>query len=337
LIVVYYSSLWKPLMRLASALGIRKKQPEMNWLAHEDVKNLLNLADYEPIHLEQRILLPVYIPLVSYVLNKFLAPLPIVRNFALVNLLVARPGAPSAGGSPAVSVIVPARNEAGNLAELAERVPLMGPNDELIFVEGHSSDHTWDVIQQIYDQRGSRRMQIAQQDGKGKGDAVRKGFAMAKGDVLMILDADLSVDPEELPKFYDAIRTGKGEFVNGSRLVYPMEAKAMRFLNMLANKFFAVAFSFVLGQRFKDTLCGTKVVSRSQYEKIAQHRSFFGDFDPFGDFDLLFGAARLSLKIVEVPVPYKERTYGTTNISRFRHGALLFRMLWFALFKFKFI
>jgi glycosyltransferase involved in cell wall biosynthesis len=235
-------------------------------------------------------------------------------------------------------VVVPARNEAGNIESLIERVPRMGPDDELIFVEGHSTDGTWETIRKAAEQHGkSRRILIAQQDGRGKGDAVRKGFSLATREIFMILDADLTVPPEDLPRFYRAITGGVGEFINGSRLVYPMEDRAMRFLNMLGNRFFAYAFSFVLGQRFKDTLCGTKVLSKANYESIQRHRSFFGTFDPFGDFDLIFGAARLGLKIVEVPIRYRERRYGETNISRWTHGALLLRMVLFAARKIKFV
>ena len=160
---------------------------------------------------------------------------------------------------------------------------------------------------------------------------------MASGDILMILDADLTVRPEDLPKFYRAIVSGQGEFINGSRLVYPMKEQSMRFANIIGNKFFAFAFSYVLGQRFKDTLCGTKVIRKKDYEVLVERRSFFGDFDPFGDFDLLFGAARLCLKIIELPVAYGERTYGTTNISRWRHGTLLLGMLLFAARRLKFV
>lgn len=245
---------------------------------------------------------------------------------------------PGVDSEPNVSVVVAARNEEGNIDDIINRLPEMGPDDELILIEGNSTDNTWGKIKEVYEKNKNRiNLQIAQQDGRGKGDAVRKGFAMAKRDILMILDADLTVPPEELSRFYNAIISGKGEFINGSRLVYPMEDKAMRFFNIIGNKFFAMAFSFVLGQRFKDTLCGTKVLTRQNYQKLAKNRKYFGDFDPFGDFDLIFGSARMCLKIVEVPISYRQRFYGNTNVSRWRHGVILLKMLFFAARKIKFI
>jgi hypothetical protein len=340
IILVYYSTLWKPLLRLASALALRRKTPEENWIANEDVWNLLLLADYELIRHETKLLLPIHVPLVSYLANRFLAPLPGFSLFNLLNIAVARPLQSRSPDElkPSVSVIIPARNESGNIENAILRTPIMGPDDELIFVEGHSTDDTWQTLCDLKEKhQHTRNIRIVRQGGKGKGDAVRQGFAMAKNEILMILDADLTVAPEELPRFYAAITSRKGEFINGSRLVYPMESEAMRFFNVMGNKFFAIMFSFVLGQRFKDTLCGTKVLTRDNYERLAAHRQFFGEFDPFGDFDLIFGAARMALRIVELPVHYRERTYGETNIQRWRHGLILLRMLGFAASRIKFL
>lgn len=340
LLITYYSSLWNPLVKLATTLGLRTKTPEQNWIAPTDIDNLLLLADFEPIRRDQRVLIPVYIPLFSYIINRYFAPLPFFRLFAMVNVLVARPifSESNQTHTASVSVIVPARNEVGNIENVITRLSKIGVDDELIFVEGHSTDNTWGKIQEMAEKyAGKMTIKIAQQGGTGKGDAVRKGFALASKEIVMILDADLTVPPEELPKFYQALISGKGEFINGSRLVYPMKKEAMRFWNIVGNKFFATAFSFVLGQRLKDTLCGTKVLTRSNYLKIAAQRLYFGDFDPFGDFDLIFGATRLGLKIVEIPITYKERTYGETNIQRWRHGVMLFRMLLFAARRIKFI
>lgn len=341
LIITYYSSAWRPFVRAATALKLRVKDPEQNWISHEDIDNFLYLSGYELVKREHKVLLPIYIPFFSDFVNNYLAALPFFRIFTMVNIVIARPLITEYNDKslcPSVSVVIPARNEAGNIENAMQRLPKMGPDDEVIFVEGNSTDDTWSKIVEVKQKYGNtRNIKIAKQEGRGKGDAVRKGFSLATKDILMILDADLTVPPEDLPKFYNAIIADKGEFINGSRLVYPMEKEAMRFFNILGNKFFAIVFSFVLGQKLKDTLCGTKVLSHRYYKKIAQHRSFFGDFDPFGDFDLIFGASRLGLKIVEIPVGYKERTYGTTNIQRWKHGFILLRMVIFAARKIKFI
>ncbi len=338
IVLTYFSRLWKPIFSLASRLGLAETGGGQNWLSPNDIRNLLGLAGFELVAESQRVLLPVYIPLVSTVLNRWLAPLPGFRLFALANVAVARPKMARTEGTLSVSIIVPARNERDNIEPLLHRLPPMGPDDEVLFVEGHSTDGTWLAIQQVAaNAEGHRNVRAFQQTGRGKGDAVRLGFSEARGDILMILDADLSVPPEVLPKFYRAITTDVGEFINGSRLVYPMEKRAMRFANTVGNKFFAAAFSFLLGQPVKDTLCGTKVLRRSHYEAVARDRAYFGDFDPFGDFDLLFGAARQGLRIVELPVRYAERTYGTTNIRRWAHGMVLLRMTVFAARRMKFI
>jgi polysaccharide pyruvyl transferase WcaK-like protein len=336
--ILYYSTLWRPLLKLASALGLRSKLPESNWITREDLDNMLLISDYQLVRIESRVLFPLPIPGLSWLFNRILSALPGIRHLNLVNIAIVRPMPTDLPEAPSVSVVVAARNEEGHIEEIIQRTPKMGPDDELIFIEGGSSDDTWGAIQRFAEKYSTERTILTgQQDGKGKGDAVRKGFGMASKDILMILDADMTVPPEDLPRFYDAIRTGKGEFINGSRLVYPMEKEAMRFFNIIGNKFFAAAFSFVLGQQFRDTLCGTKVLTRKNYEKLARYRHVFGDFDPFGDFDLIFGAARMGLKIVEVPIRYRERRYGDTNISRWSHGVILLRMLCFAARRIKFL
>jgi glycosyltransferase involved in cell wall biosynthesis len=236
-----------------------------------------------------------------------------------------------------VSVIIPARNEAGNIPQIFEQTPEMGSGTELVFVEGHSTDNTYEAIEYQMATYPDRDSRLVRQAGVGKGDAVRLGFEKAKGDILMILDADLTVAPEDLIKFYEVLRSGRGEFINGVRLVYPMENEAMRFFNLIGNKFCSFAFSWLFGQSVKDTLCGTKALWKSEYELIVSNRAYFGDFDPFGDFDLLFGAAKLGLKIVDMPVRYRARAYGKTNIRRWKHGALLLRMMLFATRRIKFV
>ena len=304
------------------------------WELPLHITQLLNLAGFETIRAWQEILWPL--PLGGFA-NKILARLWPFREFALSNFVIARPQPQRAEKEPKVSVIVPARNEAGNIKTIIERLPKMGQETELVFVEGHSQDETYAAIERELAAHPATPSLLLQQTGVGKADAVRLGFEKASGDVLMILDADMTVPPEDLPRFYEALVSGRGEFINGVRLVYPMEEQAMRTLNFFGNKFFSLAFSWLLGQPIKDTLCGTKVMYKTDYELIAANRSYFGDFDPFGDFDLIFGAAKLNLKIVDLPIRYRERTYGSTNISRWKHGLLLMRMVAFAARRIKFI
>lgn len=334
-VIAYWSHLWEPILKLASALGHRMPQVEENWLSTADIDNLLNLSDFEIVKREWRQLVPKRLLGLGAVINRYVATLPVVRRFCLRNYIVARSLPKGPKQTLSVSVIIPCRNELGNIEAAVERLPHFAEDMEILFVEGHSSDGTLEECSRVKDRYTDRDIRVLVQDGKGKGDAVRKGFEAARGDVLMILDADLTVPPEVLPKFHSAIERGKGEFINGTRLVYPMEKGAMRFLNFLANRAFAVIFSFLLNQRFSDTLCGTKVLRRSHYLQIADNRAYFGEFDPFGDFDLIFGAAKLNLKIAEVPIRYAERSYGETQISRFQHGWLLLRMVIFAWRKLK--
>jgi SAM-dependent methyltransferase len=332
-----YSRLWELPRRAAEAVGLVKPLLKQNWLTPRDIHNFLQLGDFELIRSSEEILWPFRTPLIHVLANKYLVRIPPFRWFALTNVIVARPRARALEREAKVTVVVAARNEEGNIRELFDRVPSMGAGTELIFVEGGSKDDTWGAIEREISRRPDVDAKLFKQPGKGKGDAVRAGFREATGDVLMILDADMTVAPEELPRFYQAWRSGKAEFVNGVRLVYPMDDHAMRFFNQLGNKFFSLAFTWLLGQSIKDTLCGTKVLSRRHYEVIAANRGYFGEIDPFGDFDLIFGAAKYNLKIVDLPIRYHERVYGETNIDRWSHGMLLFRMVLKATRKIKFV
>jgi SAM-dependent methyltransferase len=337
IVITYYNHLWDLLLRIGSLIGIRKPVAHQNWLPPKDIENLLNLSNFDVIRSDSFLILPKRIPGLTTVFNYVLSVLPGFRYFNLINLVVARPmPAPKSDHDLSVSVVVPCKNERGNIKDAVERIPKMGKNTEIIFVDGNSTDGTAEEINRQIQTHPERQITlIHQQDGSGKADAVRKGFDAAIHDILVIQDADLTAPPEDLSKFYKALRDGKGEFINGSRLVYPMKKQAMRFLNMLGNKFFGTLFSWLLGQRFRDTLCGTKMISRQNYELIAGNRSYFGDLDPFGDFDLIFGSIKQHLKVVEVPVTYHARTYGSTNIQRFRNGLMLLKMGWVAFKKIK--
>ena len=337
IIVTYYNFLWEPILRLGEWARLKMPQEYQNWLSSEDICNLLTLAHFQVVKTECRLLIPKRIPWFSDFINRYFGTLPGLRRLCLCRYIVARPGNFKERREFSTTILVPCRNEKGNVEAAVQRIPAFGGDQEILFVEGHSTDGTKEEIERVIQAYPNKHIRLLVQDGQGKGDAVRKGFEAAKGEVLMILDADLTMPPEDLPKFYEALAEYLGEFINGCRLVYPMEQQAMRFLNLLGNKFFSLMFTWILNQRFKDTLCGTKALFRKDYEKIQANRAYSGEFDPFGDFDLIFGAAKQNLQVVEVPIRYKERKYGSTSISRFRHGWLLLRMTWFAYRKIKVI
>lgn len=335
-VISNYNYLWEGVMNLGEKLHIKLPQPKQNWLSTADMDTLLQLEGFQVITVQYKLLLPKYIPGLNFLFNRIFANMPLLNKLDLVNIIVARPLI-AVEIEHSVTIVVPARNERGNIENAIKRTASFGLSQEFIFVEGHSSDNTYEEMLRVKEIYPDKDIKVMRQTGKGKGNAVRDGFDAASGEILMILDADLTMPPEELEKFYRALKQNKGEFSNGCRLVYPMDKDAMRFLNFLANKFFGVFFTFLLGQRLKDTLCGTKVLFKRDYDAIQKNRHYFGDFDPFGDFDLLFGAAKLNMKITEIIIRYRDREYGSTQISRFRHGWLLVKMSMFAARKMKFI
>ena len=337
-IITYYNYFWQPILKLAELLHMITPMKEQNWLFLQDIENLLYLNNFKVIRSGYRLLIPKYIPIISTIFNKYIAKLPLIKRLCMVQYIVARKEQVSMPKKDyTVTILIPCRNEKGNIELAIRRIPKFGKHQEILFVDGNSTDGTIEEIKRAIKKYKYKDIKfMSQGNGIGKGDAVRKGFLKSSGEVLMILDADLTVPPEDLPKFYLALKEGKAQFVNGSRLVYPMEKQAMRYLNMFANWMFGKAFSWILGQRIRDTLCGTKVLFRKDYKVLKNYRQYFNNFDPFGDFDLLFGASMMNLDIVELPIRYKERVYGSTKIRRFYHGLLLARMCLLGMRKIKF-
>ncbi|MEI8345323.1 MAG: glycosyltransferase [Candidatus Omnitrophota bacterium] len=338
IIINHYNYLWEPILALGSFLHLRMPQKIQNWLSLEDLENLLKISGFDVVKKARKLAMPVYLPGLSNLINRIVSNIPFLRKLCLLEFVIARPEIRHDHPDQKVSILVACRNEKGNIEELVRRIPAFPGGVEVVFVDGRSEDGTRQELERVRELLPEKNVRIFDQlDSKGKGNAVRIAFEKAQGDVFIILDADISVAPEDTMKFYRMLIEGRGEMINGTRLVYPMDKEAMRFLNILGNKFFSLAFTYLLEQRIKDTLCGTKALFRTDYEQIARNRAYFGDFDPFGDFDLLFGAAKLNLKLVEVPVRYYERRYGTTKIHRFRHGLLLLGMCMIAMRRLKFV
>ena len=340
LIVSYFSPLWAPFLNLATLLKMKMSNINSALLGPSDISNFLESSNFQTVRIERKILIPFSIFGLERLINRFIAPLPFISSVCLRHYNISRSlKAIDATKKKSVSIIIPCKNEKGNINSAIKRLPKFTEKVEVIFVEGNSSDGTWQEINKVirYNKKIKNKINIKafKQPSKGKADAVFYAFEKASNDILIILDGDLTVAPETLKKFWKKISTGETEYVNGSRLIYPMDNNAMRFLNYIANKLFSILFTWLLGQRFTDTLCGTKVISKKNYIRAKKKNEDLGDFDPFGDFFIIFGASRLCLKIDEVPIRYKARIYGQTQISRFSHGLLLIKMLILAFFKIK--
>ncbi|MBI5642246.1 MAG: glycosyltransferase [Deltaproteobacteria bacterium] len=339
LIVINYNYLWRPLVFMAEKIGWKVPQPTQNWLNIPVIENILYLSGYEVVKKYHQVLFPVGVPILSWFLNDAVAKLPFIKNLCFLQIVVAKKiAAMPAERKYSVSVIVPCKNEKGNVEDAVRRIPEMGKGTEIIFCDDKSTDGTVEEIKRMMALYPEKNIKVVPGPGICKAKNVWTGFDAASGDILMILDADLTVIPEELPYFYNAIAEGRGEFINGSRMIYPMQDQAMRTLNIIGNKFFSLSFSYLLGQRLTDTLCGTKVLWRKDWPRVKALLGSWGVSDRWGDYELIFGAAKLHLKIVEVPVHYLERVYGETKMTkRLQNGLVMLRMCVAALKKFKFV
>ena len=328
LIVCNYNPLWQPLLEMASRFGLRAPFEEPNWMSERDVTGFLELADFSIVRTYRLLLLPKYIPLLSSLFNDVLARLPGIRRLCLMQLIVARPiPQPQDEAEVSVSVIIPCRNERDNVEFAVQRIPAMGKRTEIIFCDDKSTDGTGAEVERMIREYPHCDIRLVPGPGICKAENVWTGFRAATGDVLMILDGDLAVMPEELPYFLGALLSGSGEFINGSRLVYPIPSQAMKFANRIGNKLFGMTFSYLLDQRVKDTLCGTKVLWRSDWQRIERNLGQWGIKDLWGDYELLLGAARLQLPIQELPVHYQERIYSVTKMTKvFANGLRMLKI-----------
>ena len=341
IIIDLYNPLWSPIIRIGEKIGLKMPEITKNWLSIEDIENFLYISGYQVVKRKFLLFFPKNIFVFSLILNRLIGKFPILRRFSLSQIVIARPYLPPENSDELTcSVVITCRDEEGNIEGLVTRIPQMGKHTEIIFVEGHSKDNTVGKIKEIMKKYPEKDIKLLKQKGIGQGDAFRFGFDKAKGDLVIWLEADLTTPPEEAYQFWDIFITGKGEYLNGSRFIYKMKKSAMPLFNFLGNRFFGILFTILLKQRFTDTLCGFKAISKKNYLKIRKQIDYFGDFDPFGDFELIFGAIKNNLKVADIPVHYQPRAYGESKaygssfFSFAKHGFLLIRMSWIAFKKF---
>lgn len=327
IIITTVNPVWEPIFRLGQKLNLKTPDTARNFITNKDIINLLELGGFEIIKEGLGMALPKYIPVISRFFNFLMPELPGLRQLCVMQYIVAKIKRPRRELS--CSVIVPCHNEEGNVESLLRRTPKMGKFTELIVVDDGSTDRTAEKVNQEINRDLEVKL-ISYKPNRGKGHAVKVGFDNARGEVIMILDADMAVMPEELPRFFRLFEEGLADFVNGTRLIYPMEKKAMPIINYVGNKIFNLILSWLMEQRVSDTLCGTKALFKKDYKNIRMKDTSWGDFD------LLVGAGKLCLKIREMPVHYKERTAGESKMKVFKHGWVLLGVCWRGLRELKF-
>lgn len=330
-VLVYtYNHLWEPIVKFATRFGLMAPREEQNWLSEADLRGLLLLSGYEWLKTQRIFLLPRRIPVISSLLNRIVGVLPFVNRLSFVSVLVARPlGFTRDPSGISVSIVIPCKNEFGNIRPAVERIPDLGRHTEIIFCDDKSTDGTAGEIERMRALYPHKDIKLIRGPGICKARNVYAGFAAATGDILMILDADLAVMPEELPYFFDALVRNHAEFANGSRMIYPIPKAAMKLANLIGNHFFSLVFTFLLGERIKDTLCGTKALWRADWRRILPLIDSWGREDRWGDYELLFGASKLNLRIVDIPVHYQERIHGDSKMTkRAKNGTIMLQFCW---------
>lgn len=325
--------IWDGVLSILEMLNLKNKSKKRSYIHLNKLSAVLDTINFQITGKRTRQYFPFKLFYFGNIINNFLEIILYFFNFGIRSYFTIKEIEDTAEKDVlSKTIIVPAKNEEGNLNELINRIPYLGNNVEVIISCGISNDNTLGMAKSL--KSDNFIIKVIEQTSKGKANAVWEACEQSSNDLIAILDADLSVDPEELSSFFELIETKKCDFVNGTRLIYSMEKGSMRFINNFGNRLFQYVVSKIIRLPLTDSLCGTKVFKKNLYEKIKKWQSVVKIKDPFGDFDLLFAAAYSSQKIVEYPIHYRARKYGTTQIRRFKDGFKLIKYLSVSFYKF---
>lgn len=329
--------LWRPLLNFAASFGLKKQEKTQNWLSIKDVETYLETAGFESTRVYKKNIFPLKAGFLGPILNHFFSTIPVLDFLKLDQFIVGRFNKPftQLKSSSSLSICLTVKDEEHNIEPIVSSLPVLCENQEILFVEGNSTDNTAKEIERMKMLFPHKNIRLIKQPGKGQGDAIHTGFKEAKGEIIILYEGDGTSEPYDIQYFYEAIEAGRFEFIEGSRFVYPLSHKCMPLANKIGNVVFAKWFSFFLNQRTTDVLSGIKAIRKKDYEKIYNTWGFLGIPDPFGDFELLFGSARYGLKIGEIPIRYKPRVFGESKTSVFKHGWYLLKMAFTGYFIFR--
>jgi hypothetical protein len=329
LIIYQHNHLWQGILTLAERLALKRNEGIHNWLSVGDVTMYLSGAAFDVTRIFRHTMMPLSLFGIGSLINGFFDLFPFFDMFKLDQFIIARPLpilSEKADIPQSVTICLTVRNERGNIEPIVKKLPLLCDRQEILFVEGHSTDGTREEIERVIATNPEKNIRVIGQPGKGQGDAIRVGFKEAQGEVIILYEGDGTSDPRDLYYVWEAMQSKRFEFIEGSRLVYPFHTKAMPWTNKIGNMIFAKWFSFFLGQRVTDVLSGIKAILKKDYELLYTQWGFLGVPDPFGDFELLYGAARMGLKFGEIPIHYYPRPYGTPKTRVLFHGLRLLAM-----------
>jgi glycosyltransferase involved in cell wall biosynthesis len=226
-------------------------------------------------------------------------------------------------------VLVPCRNEKGNILKLHLELSTLKNVDEIIFVEGGSHDKTYEEIESLLKRCPNSRIRLIKQMGHGKFNAVLSGYHASNADFFVIWDGDNTIPCSDQQKMIDLFleRSQEPVFVTANRITVHREDNAFRFINLIGNFLFSFLVLLVFRVKIPDVLSGTKIFHRNLlHEDITCNRAL--EADPFGDLYLLSRASKVGCEILSIPCKYKERTYGISNIGRWSGGLAMLKLMW---------
>ncbi len=287
-----------------------------NFLPSSYLDNLYSSCNLELIRQEKIIALPINIPFLTKIINRIFR-LPLLNFFCMSNIAILKKKIKNSSNHKdlKISFIIPCKNEQDNIKVFEQKINENTEPDEYLFGDDNSSDKTSDEIDKLIEKLSDKK--IIKYNGPGicKSENVYKGIDLSSGDIIVIYDADHTVSFEDIKFSVSIMKKTNVDFINCTRMIYPQKDGAMKFANFIGNTIFASLFSLLFKKKITDTLCGTKIFYKKDWEKIKENTSQWGMKDLWGDFDLLIGAYKNNLKITEVPVTYYERRENETKMT----------------------
>ena len=334
IIIISRNLVWMIFIKLLKSL-FSFSPKKNNFLPYSYLDNLFSICNLEVIRNEKIITLPIYIPFFTNLINRIFR-LPLLNIFCLSNITILKKKDQNFSNNKdlRVSFIIPCKNEENNIKTFENEIKNSNQSNEYLFGDDNSMDKTIDEIDKLSKKLNNNKILKYNGPGVCKSENVYKGIELSSGDIIVVYDADLTVDFKDVEFSIDILKNTNADFINCTRMIYPQKDGAMKFSNFIGNSIFANLFSLLFRKKITDTLCGTKIFFKKDWVKIKKNITGLGVKDLWGDFDLLIGAYKNNLKITEVPVTYHERKEDNTKMtSVFLNGIRMLSIVLVAFYK----